>query len=131
MDIQGANDSKPQSPTDQQPLPVLRRLPLPGTRPVFPSDLKLAPGDHHLPHHRPVTQSDLQISERSFLPGGRPVFKDSRQVSDTRSLPGGRPVFASPSALVPAAAHNRAAAPLPNNRPIAANSDDDDTMGYF
>jgi len=130
MDSQGADDAQPQT-AGQRPLPVLRRTPLPATRPVFPSDLKLVPGDHHLPNHRPVTQSDLQISERSFLPGGRPVFKDSRRVSDTRSLPGGRPVFASPSVLVPTAAHNRAAAPLPNNRPIAANSDDDDTMGYF
>lgn len=95
---------------------------LPNLRPIVEGNLALVPSET-LPGGRPVLLGIRQVSSYDHLPHHRPVFQSDLNIV---AMYGNRPVISLDASLTPSAS-------LPGNRPIAENRNpsSDNLMGYL
>lgn len=73
-------------------LSVPQKTLLPGNRPVEPSNLQVVSTYSSVGSARPVTKSDIKVSNTIVISGNRPIALSALQVSDTYTVMGNRPV---------------------------------------
>ena len=73
-------------------LSVPHKTLLPGNRPIEPSHLQVVSTYSSVGSARPVTKSDIKVSNTIVISGNRPITLSTLQVSETYTVMGNRPV---------------------------------------
>ena len=73
-------------------LSVPQKTLLPGNRPVEPSHLQIVHTYSSVGSARPVTKSDIKVSNTMVISGNRPIALSNLQISETYVVMGNRPV---------------------------------------
>lgn len=98
--------SEPEKEQDSSGIQIYKPSGLPGNRPVSVSNLKISETYSTVGGTRPVFASEMEISSSLVASGKRPIVKSKLQISDIQIM---------------------------GNRPVASNEDDDINilMGYI
>jgi hypothetical protein len=115
----------PELKIQQAPKDEVFVAPLPGNRPISSSDLKLS-NVVSIMGNRPVDASNIQVLGVMSAMGERPIIASNIKVADVISVSGERPIAAS-------AIQIRETEMIMGNRPIASNyiDSEEDLMGYL